>query len=323
MFSIVVPLYNKEHIVERTVISVLTQTFKDFELIIVNDGSTDSSIEVLKKYLKDPRLKIINQENAGVSSARNRGVLEAKYDYVAFLDADDEWLPGFLEKVKKAIEIFPLAGMFGCTSWHRNIITGESTNSTLNRYKNKIQEINFFENPHIMPHTSAMVVSKFYFDKVKGFPSQMKVCEDWSCFYKIAFSAPLIYIGFPLGIRNNGVQGQITGLNIEERFKLLKHVVDFYNLTFSTWNLSKNKNRDFITFLKYDIRHRILMALKINDYKTINYLFEGLNINIINLFPRFELSMYLNPYINKCGLLYIYKTKLIWRSKGYPISGQI
>jgi len=325
MFSVVIPLYNKSHIIDRTIVSVLTQTITDFELIIVNDGSTDNSLNIIQKYLTDPRIKIVNQVNQGVSVARNNGVSVATFDYIAFLDGDDEWLPGYLAKVKEAIELYPNAGMFGCTSWHRNIVTGKSKNATLNRYRGKIQQIEFFENPHIMPHTSAIVVSKFFFNLTfkngEGFPIGMKCCEDLCCFNRMAFRAPLVYIGFPLGIRNSGVFGQITMLSNEERFKLLVYVVNFYNLTYNSWFNLKEKNVFYITFLKYDLRGRFMSALRINDYKTINYILSGLDNDIVGLFPEFELNFYKKKKLNFIAKCYIYFTKLNWRRKGYPIVG--
>jgi len=325
MFSVVIPLYNKAHIIDRTIASVLTQTMSDFELIIVNDGSTDNGLDIIQKYLIDPRIKIINQVNQGVSAARNRGVKESKFDYVAFLDGDDEWLPGFLAKVKEAIELYPKAGMFGSTSWHKNIITGSSSDVTLDRYKEKIKQIEFFENPHIMPHTSAMIVSRKIFNQTfsngDGFPVGMKCCEDLSCFYRMAFYTPLIYIGYPLGIRNSGVFGQITELSKEERFKLLKHVVDFYNLTHRTWINLEVKNNYYAIFIMYDLRHRIMASLRDNDYKTINYILTELDTVIVNLFPKFELSLYLNRKLKFYAKCYIYFTKILWRRKGYPRVG--
>ena len=95
MFTVVIPLYNKANYIEKAINSVLNQTFTEFEIIVVNDGSTDESLEKIGHF-KDARLKIINQENAGVSTARNNGVKEAKYDYVAFLVADDWWDEHFL-----------------------------------------------------------------------------------------------------------------------------------------------------------------------------------------------------------------------------------
>lgn len=96
MISIVIPLYNKEKQIANTIQTVLSQTFQNFEIVIVNDGSTDNSVEEVEK-IKDSRIRIINQQNAGVSVARNRGIEEAKYDLIAFLDADDEWKPEYLE----------------------------------------------------------------------------------------------------------------------------------------------------------------------------------------------------------------------------------
>ena len=92
MFSVIIPLYNKEKSVSSTLQSVLNQTFKKFEVIVVDDGSTDGSYDVVKQF-KDERIRLIQKENGGVSSARNRGIQETKYDHVAFLDADDVWEP--------------------------------------------------------------------------------------------------------------------------------------------------------------------------------------------------------------------------------------
>ena len=325
MFSVVIPLYNKAHTIEDTLNSVLSQTFSEFEVLIINDGSTDNGIDVIKEFTDDPRIRVINQENQGVSAARNKGVAESKYDYIAFLDGDDEWMPGFLEKIKDAIERFPEAGLLGTSSVHRNFVTREEEDSTLLRYKDRIQLVDYFENPTTMSHTSAVVVSKRIFNAVdehgEGFPVGMKCCEDWSCFFRIAFNAPVVYIGQPLGVRNNNVPGQITGISQEQRFKLLRHVVDFYNLTYQSWLDLKNKNNNYRIFLKYDIRHRILSALKNRDYKTLDYLLKTLNSNILKGYSLFELTLYRNKKTRVLGILYIYFTKLIWRTHGFPIVG--
>ena len=96
--SVIIPLYNKESIVERSVNSVLCQSFTDFELIIVDDGSTDNSLSVVKS-IKDSRIHIIEQENGGPSKARNTGVKHSKGEWILFLDADDELLEGALERL--------------------------------------------------------------------------------------------------------------------------------------------------------------------------------------------------------------------------------
>ncbi len=114
-FTVVIPLYNKERHIERAIKSVLNQNFQDFELIIIDDGSTDKSVEEAMK-IKDYRIKIVKKENGGVSSARNKGVEESQYNYIGFLDADDAWKPDFLESIKNLIEKYSKAGAY-CTAY--------------------------------------------------------------------------------------------------------------------------------------------------------------------------------------------------------------
>ena len=87
MFSIVIPLYNKAKSIANTIQSILGQSFADFELIIVDDGSTDDSVAIVQQFT-DQRIRLIQKDNGGVSSARNRGINDANYDFIALLDAD-------------------------------------------------------------------------------------------------------------------------------------------------------------------------------------------------------------------------------------------
>lgn len=105
-FSVVIPLYNKEATVDRALRSVLSQTHQDFEIVVINDGSTDDGPEVARQ-VKDARLRIIGQQNAGVAAARNRGIREARAEFVAFLDADDEWDPKHLEVLSHLRSLYP------------------------------------------------------------------------------------------------------------------------------------------------------------------------------------------------------------------------
>jgi glycosyltransferase involved in cell wall biosynthesis len=105
-FSVVIPLYNKEKSICSTINSVLNQTYKNFELLIINDGSTDRSLEMAKS-IEDQRIKIIDKKNGGVSSARNTGLLTAENKYIALLDSDDLWLENHLETLVTSIENYP------------------------------------------------------------------------------------------------------------------------------------------------------------------------------------------------------------------------
>lgn len=106
--SVVIPLFNKRRCLKRCIDSVLSQDYPIDQLIIVNDGSTDGGELVLRNIL-DPRIRLINQMNQGVAMARNRGIEEAKTDHICLLDADDEWLPGFVSEMVKLISEYPHA----------------------------------------------------------------------------------------------------------------------------------------------------------------------------------------------------------------------
>lgn len=101
-FSVVIPLYNKELYIQRTIHSVLAQSHQNFEIIVVDDGSTDKSLQIVNSF-NDERIKVVKQKNQGVSVARNTGIKEARHDFIALLDADDEWKKMYLEEISKAI----------------------------------------------------------------------------------------------------------------------------------------------------------------------------------------------------------------------------
>jgi glycosyltransferase involved in cell wall biosynthesis len=115
-FSVLIPLYNKDAHIYDTLTSVLNQSFTDYEIILVNDGSTDNSLAEVKK-ITDERLIIYNRENRGVSQARNFAMQKANGDFFAFLDADDIWKPGHLENLDKLITQHPNCGMY-CTNYY-------------------------------------------------------------------------------------------------------------------------------------------------------------------------------------------------------------
>jgi len=114
-FSVIVPLYNKEKHIKRTLDSILQQSCQDFEILVVNDGSTDNSTDEVAK-ITDPRIQLIHQDNQGESVARNTGINAANGKIISFLDADDEWEYSYLEKIKQLTTRFPDAGLY-CTNY--------------------------------------------------------------------------------------------------------------------------------------------------------------------------------------------------------------
>ncbi|WP_420574553.1 glycosyltransferase family 2 protein [Kordia sp.] len=112
-FSVIIPLYNKETYIQQTIDSVLRQSFTDFELLVLNDASTDNSMSVVSQYA-DKRIQLIeNSKNLGLSATRNHGISKAIGTVIALLDADDLWLPNFLETIKNMYDSFPNASIFG------------------------------------------------------------------------------------------------------------------------------------------------------------------------------------------------------------------
>lgn len=140
MISVVIPLYNKEKSIKATLESVLKQTYTDWECIVINDGSSDNSLEVVKNFIDefkidDFRFQILSQQNSGVSAARNRGIMEAKGEYISFLDADDLWTPDYLETLVSLIRDYPDAGLYsiGYTAVQDNQIEGFHTERNYER----------------------------------------------------------------------------------------------------------------------------------------------------------------------------------------------
>lgn len=112
-FTVIIPLYNKEKYIENAIKSVLNQTFTDYNLVIVNDCSTDKSVEIASKYISNTVEIIHHKKNAGLAAARNSGIKKANSNYITFLDADDLWKPTFLESIFQLIQNFPEARIFG------------------------------------------------------------------------------------------------------------------------------------------------------------------------------------------------------------------
>ena len=127
-FSVVIPLYNKEHYIEATIQSVLNQTCTDFEVLVVDDGSRDNSLALARKFESD-WVHIIPQENQGVSVARNTGILNAKGEYICFLDADDEWRPDYLATIDDLTVKYPESAIF-VTAYAVNMGNGKINYST-------------------------------------------------------------------------------------------------------------------------------------------------------------------------------------------------
>lgn len=183
MISVVIPLYNGGKYISRSIRSVLQQTYQDFEIIIVDDGSTDNGVHIVKQF-DHPKIKIIQQENGGVSVARNTGIHSSKGEIIAFLDADDEWLPNHLETIYQLTEKYPSCGVFGTSYFFKK----EGEIPTLPILPNKFSFTgqegilnNYYEmasGTDFPMQTSAYAVRKEVIENIGGFPVGIPSGED-------------------------------------------------------------------------------------------------------------------------------------------------
>lgn len=263
MFSVVIPLYNKAHYVEKAVESVLGQTLPDFELIIVNDGSTDNSLGEIARFT-DPRISIINQSNAGVSTARNNGVKHAQFDNVAFLDADDWWHESFLETMKALITRFPEAGLYG--SNYFVVKNGENKPAQIGVAAGfEAGYIDYFEvyaRTFWVPlNCSFVVVEKSAFAQEKGFNAGLKFGEDIDLWIRIALNHKVGYINKPLAYSNQDVETTDRAVGMGKFWLKSEHVI--FNLDYLA---DQEKRNSALKALLDGLRVRSLVEFHLNGW---------------------------------------------------------
>lgn len=197
MISVVIPLYNKEKQIANTLHSVLRQTFQNFEIVVVDDGSTDNSVQEVEK-VNDIRIRIVHQKNAGVSAARNKGIEEAKYDLIAFLDADDEWKVEYLETQYYLFQKYLQCSVFAC-GYEFSDSNGNVSGTIIRKLPFQEEDgvlTNYFEvasNSHPPIWTSAIMVKKEAIQAIGGFPVGIKSGEDLLTWARLAVHNEIAY----------------------------------------------------------------------------------------------------------------------------------
>ncbi len=205
MISIIIPLYNKEASIATALRGVLAQTYQDFEVVVVNDGSTDGGAAVVEQF-DDPRIRLIRQANGGVSAARNRGIAEARGEHVAFLDADDEWMPEFLEEIAALIAAYPES---------KARATNYIFNSNGVKSPTLLRKIPFTEERGVMTNyfevascshppvcSICVCIDRDLLQEIGGFPVSIKSGEDLLTWARIAVRTQWAYSMKPLAQYN-------------------------------------------------------------------------------------------------------------------------
>ena len=215
-FSVIIPLYNKAPYVRKALESVFAQTYTDYELIVIDDGSTDDSAEIAEEVLQEATphrpiasspYRLLKQANAGVSAARNNGVAASCGDYVAILDADDWWDPTYLERMAQLIKDYPDAGLYACNYIYYK---PGKTHVALNIPTGHINYPKAYYESNAMPvWTGAAMIPRKVFDEMGGFPLGIKLGEDFLLWSKIALKYPIAFLNEPLAWYNNDVPAML------------------------------------------------------------------------------------------------------------------
>lgn len=180
--SIVIPTYNQSEYLQEAVESVLNQTYKNIEIIIVDDGSTDNTLGVVRSF-DNNKIIYIQQKNKGASSARNTGIKKANGEYIAFLDSDDLWLKNKLRKQIDFIKENPEIGLLG-TGCYQMINIGKMIHKKIFPFENKILQKDLIKyNPFIQ---SSVMIRKNVFDDIGLYDEKFKESEDYDLWLRIA-----------------------------------------------------------------------------------------------------------------------------------------
>ncbi len=215
LISVIIPTYNRGWILTEAIDSVLAQDYKNYELIVVDDGSTDNSREILDNYGQD--IIVLRQANKGVSAARNRGIAEAGGQLVAFLDSDDLWLP---RKLSRQVDFFKLNpnAVINQTEeiWIRN---GVRVNPK-DRHRKSSGMIFERSLGLCLVSPSAVMIKKTLFDAVGVFDESLPACEDYDLWLRISCRYPVHLIDTPLIIKRGGHADQLSKTPGLDRFRI-------------------------------------------------------------------------------------------------------
>lgn len=286
-FSVIIPLYNKEDNIKATLESVFLQTVNDFEVIVVDDGSTDGGISIVNGF-KDKRLKVYQIENSGVSFARNFGVQKSFGELIAFLDADDYWYPNHLENIYSLVQAFPEARWFATAyeiQHNVNMILKMEAPPMHKGVGWKGMIDNYFEDSmqDSLGWTSSICFKKNHFLNLGGFDIQLQTGQDISLWIKSALHCSLCFSSIVSSRYNLLGSNRITKIPTH-----LKRHMDLDSfLQYEKNNASLKKYMDRIRYT-YIIKFKIAKLNEVADKAKAGINFQNLTFsqNIISHLNR-------------------------------------
>lgn len=314
MISVVIPLYNKGHTIVETLASVLAQDFQDFEIVIVDDGSTDDGPDKVRRCFSDPRIRLIHQEHQGVSAARNTGVRAGIHDLIAFLDADDILQKSYLSTMKSVTEEFPDAKLYSSGG----IISYPDGSGYLRQSKRIRQtgRVNFFSNPGFFVNSSSMLLSKRAFEQIGGFPTELTVNEDYVLQYKLALSGEVVFCPRVMSVYRKGVEGQVSARGLPFHPDVVKRM----NSVHEYWaTLDPHaRNQDYVKFAVFDLQLNLLDALRRRDYTSIDHLLNEVDRRLVRRLGSARITSIRTPRLRALAMARIHVLRVARRLSCYP-----
>lgn len=300
MFSVVIPLYNKELSISHTIQSALDQTFQDFEIVIVNDGSTDDGVMMVEKF-NDQRIRIIHQENQGVSAARNKGVKEAKNEWIAFLDADDFWDLRYLETMSDLINDYPNAAMYGCayTEYENGIIHKQQTLPLPKLFRDYVANYFSIAIEGLLYWTSSTIVSKERVLEIGGFDERIHIGEDLVLWFKLALDYDIVFYNIVLSYYNISAENRAMNNQLNFSKSFLKYTSDF-----KPYELVNDEFRRFINTFRFLKLLDLLQNYQVNNKNVKKFI---LNIDRQEIPIKWRVFISLPFKMKKIIVKYIYK----------------
>jgi len=298
--SVIIPTHNRDEFLGSTIASVLSQTYSDFEIIVVDDNSGDRTHEVIKS-IKDGRMKYIrHRDNMGPSAARNTAISSATGEYIAFLDDDDEWMP---EKLQKQVELLDKCEPNICGVYSNRLVIDKLSNRIISTspQAKKLKGNLLYQLSIGSPiHTSTVLIRKRCIEKVGLFDETMSYMEDRDFWIRLSLNWDFEYIDKPLTIAyvhkqghlSESLEGQTTG-----RGKLLERYNDLFSTDRKTWSklhLLQGAQYCQLKSMKKG-RKNILKGIKIYPFNLKSYLHLFSSILGINAYQRLRKLFSINP----------------------------
>lgn len=308
MFSVVIALYNKVSDIQKALESVNNQTFCDFEVIIIDDGSTDGSDKVVSGFKHNNQnsiITLITQKNSGVSVARNKGVEKAKFPFIAFLDADDWWHPDYLLNMKRLIDQYPEAGIYGSSYFKvKNNREVPAKIGVDNDFRDGL--INYFQvyaKTLWMPlWTGATIIKKSVFEEFRGFKPNLKLGEDFDLWVRVALKYPVAFCNKSLAYYNQDVDDTSRGVG---RFRLYDKN-EYFAFNLSYLEVFENTNSQ-LKFLLDNLRVVSLLRYRLEEqYKEeVDQIIKGVD------FKKLPLSQFLNFHLPVPVVKMFYNSRVV------------